>query len=309
MKVLIKSEIATEWSLLTYWKERWICLEKSWFAGRKFWILQEDTGNWCRKQLISWDNSSFQQNGAGSRDGALLWTGTVWFPLYSPSSWSGCNCDATWAFPVLSDNSRFNHHSAKSPYLAEWPKTDVTAVNLWPPLLRAECLNSGVGNKTKQEFDSQQPFFYVRIVHKYQYGCKSWSAIATSNLGSFGIRILNYLSLVFDYKTVLSLLASYLPFLSKLTQENIYVSYANGNYLVEYEHYCLIHVFQCPPKKAIALFIFHLRLKIKHKQKWTCFPELELFLRRFWLQRWKQDFKYLHCKCLYLVFDQKREKI
>lgn len=35
--------------------------------------------------------------------------------------------------------------------------------------------------------------------------------------------------------------------------------------------------------------------------------ELELFLRMLWLQRWKWDFKYLHCNCLQLVFDQKNE--
>lgn len=124
-----------------------------------------------------------------------------------------------------------------------------------------------MGNKTKQEFDSQQRFFYDRMTHRYQYGCTVQSETAASDMGSFGSGLLNYLSLVFDYKIVLSSLAFYLRFLSKLTQENIYLSYENGNYLVEYEHYCLIHGFQCLPKQAITLFIFHLRVKIKHKQK------------------------------------------
>lgn len=77
---------------------------------------------------------------------------------------------------------------------------------------------------------------------------------------------------------------------------------------MEYEHYCLIYGFQCLCKQALTLyFILESRRNINRNKLISL--KLGLFLRMFWLQRWKQYFKYLHCNCLQLVFDKKKRGV
>lgn len=128
MKVLIKNETAGGWPFLTYLMERWIFLEKKkktnkrfsgrifniWRGGGKKKKKRKTTHNWCKRPVATHKSSFLLHNRVGSRDGAGLCIGWVWFLLGSLFSCSGCNNVAMREDPVLSDKSRFNYCSAKA---------------------------------------------------------------------------------------------------------------------------------------------------------------------------------------------------